>query len=135
VRASCKGNPGPGGWGVVLEQGGFTEQASGSEPNTTNNRMEIQAALEGLLLLPAHSQVQLFTTSDYLFQGVTQWIQGWRRRSWVKRDDKPVANADLWQALDQLMSQYAIRWINAKGQNLPGLEEAAKLAVNAVQVV
>ncbi|MFO7684287.1 MAG: ribonuclease HI [Chloroflexota bacterium] len=135
VRASCKGNPGPGGWGVVLEQDGITEQASGSEPKTTNNRMEIQAALEGLLLLPAHSQVQLFTTSDYLFQGVTQWIQGWRRRSWVKRDDKPVANADLWQALDQLMSQYAIRWINAKGQNLPGLEEAAKLAVNAVQVV
>ncbi len=134
LRASCKGNPGPGGWGVVLEEGEETEQASGSAPATTNNRMELQAALEGLLLLPAHSPVQVFTTSDYVYQGVTKWIQGWRRRQWLKRDGKPVANADLWQALDQLMDQYAIHWINAKGQQLAGLEEAGKLAVNAVQV-
>ena len=135
LRASCKGNPGPGGWGVVLEEGGETTQSSGSEAQTTNNRMELQAVLEGLLMLPAGSHVQLFTTSDYVFQGATKWIQGWRRRQWLKRDGKPVANADLWQALDQLMTNYAVHWINAKGQALKGLEEAGKLAVNAVEIV
>lgn len=134
VRSSCKGNPGPGGWGAVLEQGETTEQASGSSPSTTNNRMEITAVIEGLLLLPAGSDVQVFTTSDYLYQGITSWIHGWRRRGWQKKDGKPVANADLWQALDQLEKQYAIRWINAKGQEKPALEEAGKLAVNAISV-
>jgi ribonuclease HI len=134
LRSSCKGNPGPGGWGVVLEEGEDTEQASGSEPQTTNNRMEIQAAIGGLLLLPPGSGVQMFTTSDYLFQGATKWIHGWRRRHWLKRDGKPVANADLWQALDQLTQNYTVRWINAKGQELQGLEEAGKLAVEAVKI-
>lgn len=133
VRASCKGNPGPGGWGVVLEQGAETEQASGSAGGTTNNRMELTAVIEGLLLLPSGSSVQVFTTSDYLYQGITNWIHGWRRRSWQKKDGKPVANADLWQALDRLGQQYAIRWINAKGQEKPALEEAGKLAASAVE--
>ena len=97
--------------------------------------MEIQAVIEGLLMLPAGKHVQVFTTSDYVFQGATKWIQGWRRRNWLKRDDKPVANGDLWQALDQLTTNYNIHWINAKGQDLEGLEEAGKLAVNAVEVV
>ncbi len=132
VRSSCKGNPGPGGWGAVLERGDETEQSSGSDSATTNNRMELTAVIEGLLLLPPGSDVQLFTTSDYLFQGATRWIHGWRKRHWVKKDGKPVANADLWQALDQLMDGYAIRWINAKGQDKPALEEAHKLAANAV---
>lgn len=135
IRSSCKGNPGPGGWGVVLEEAGETEQSSGSNPQTTNNRMEIQAAIEGILMLSPESGVQLFTTSDYVFQGATKWIQGWRRRQWVKGDGKPVANSDLWQALDQLMKNYNIHWINAKGQDLAGLEEAGKLAVNAVEIV
>jgi ribonuclease HI len=135
LRASCKGNPGPGGWGVVLEHHGETVQASGSVPATTNNRMEMTAVIEGLLLLPPGSQVQIFTTSDYLFQGVTQWIHGWRKRDWQKKDGQPVANADLWQALDQLAQAYAIRWLNAKGQALPALAEAAKLASEAITVV
>ena len=136
LRSSCKGNPGPGGWGVVLEEGEDTEQLSGSEPQTTNNRMEITAAIEGLLLLSPGSDVQVFTTSDYLFQGITQWIRNWRKRNWMKKGgEKPVANSDLWQALDKLADNYAIRWINAKGQALAGLEEAGKLAVNAVEVV
>jgi len=134
VRSSCKGNPGPGGWGAVLERGGETEQSSGSAPATTNNRMELTAVIEGLLLLPPGSAVQLFTTSDYLFQGATRWIHGWRKRDWRKKDDKPVANADLWQALDQLMNQYAIRWINAKGQDKPALAEASQLAVEAAKI-
>lgn len=132
LRSSCKGNPGPGGWGVVLEQGDDTTQASGTAVKTTNNRMELQAAIEGLLLLPPGSTVQIFTTSDYLYQGITQWIHGWRRRNWQKKDDQPVVNADLWQALDHLTTHYSIRWINAKGQSLAGLDEAGKLAVNAV---
>lgn len=135
VRASCKGNPGPGGWGAVLEQGDETQQMSGSEMETTNNRMELTAVIEGLLSLPPQSGVQVFTTSDYVYQGITKWIHGWRRRDWKKRDDKPVANADLWQALDQLLGQYTVRWINAKGQELAGLDEAARLAADAVEVV
>lgn len=132
LRASCKGNPGPGGWGAVLEHQGETEQASGAALATTNNRMELTAVIEGLLLLPPGSSVQIFTTSDYLFQGATQWIHGWRRRDWQKKDGQPVANADLWQALDQLSKNYAIRWLNAKGQDNPALAEAGKLAATAV---
>ena len=134
VRASCKGNPGPGGWGVVLEQGDETEQNSGSVANTTNNRMEIQAAIEGLLMLPPESAVQIFTTSDYLFQGATRWIKGWRQRGWQKKGGQPVANADLWQALDQLMSAYRVRWVNAKNLQAVGLEEAGQLAQTAVDI-
>lgn len=134
LRSSCKGNPGPGGWGVVLEKGNETVQASGTAVSTTNNRMEITAAIEGLLLLPPGSSVQVFTTSDYLFQGITQWIGKWRKKNWLKKEGQPVANADLWQALDQLDNNYAIRWINAKGQSLQGLDEAGKLAVEAVRL-
>jgi ribonuclease HI len=134
VRASCKGNPGPGGWGVVLERGEETEQASGSVPQSTNNRMEITAVIEGLLLIPPDSAVQLFTTSDYLYQGATRWIHGWRKNNWQKKDGQPVANADLWQALDQLTGQYKIRWLNAKGQEIPALEEASLIAAKAREV-
>lgn len=133
LRGSCKGNPGPGGWGVVLEVGETTEQNSGAHEQTTNNRMEITAAIEGILMLPRGSEVQVFTTSDYLFQGATRWIHGWRQRKWLKRDGKPVANADLWQALDKLQEGYAVRWINAKGQDLELLHIAGKLAAEAAQ--
>jgi ribonuclease HI len=135
LRASCKGNPGPGGWGVVLERGDEREQLSGSAPETTNNRMELTAALEGLLLLPAGSSVQLFTSSDYLFQGATRWMSGWRKRNWLKMDGKPVANADLWQALDQLLKAYSVRWINAKGKDHPAMSEAGRMASAAIHVV
>ena len=131
---ACKGNPGPGAWVAVLERGEETEQSSGSALETTNNRMEITAVIEGLLLLDPGSSVLVFTTSDYLFQGATRWIHGWRRRDWLKKDGKPVANIDLWQALDQLINVYAIRWINAKVQDIPGLVEAGKIAVEAIDI-
>lgn len=134
LRASCKGNPGPGGWGVVMEHGTKVEQSSGSHPSTTNNRMELTAAIESLLLVAPGSSAQIFTTSDYLFQGITRWIHGWRKKGWQKKDGKPVANADLWQALDQLMNEYAVRWFNAKGQQHAALEEAGKLAVSAIDI-
>lgn len=138
VRASVSGNPGPGGWGVVLEEGDETQQLSGSEPSTTNNRMELRAAIEGLRLLPETHPVQLFTTSDYVYQGATSWINGWRRRNWQKQGGQPVANADLWQELDRLMGTRAVRWVNAKGKGeaMPlGLEEAGRLAVDAREIV
>ncbi len=135
VRSSVKGNPGSGGWGAVLEWGDNTEQSSGSVPQTTNNRMEITAVIEGILMLPTNSKVQIFTTSDYLFQGATQWIKGWRKRNWMKKSDQPVANADLWQALDQLMGKYQVKWVNAKGQDIEGLKEAGLLATEASKIV
>lgn len=138
VRASCKGSPGVGGWGVVLETGEQTEQLSGSAPRTTNNRMEIRAAIEGLNMLPAGASVQLVTTSDYLYQGATKWIHGWRQRGWQKRGGKTIANDDLWQELDALISRYDIHWISAKGDGgtwAQGLEEASKLASAATEVV
>lgn len=131
LRGSCKGNPGPGGWGAVLAWDGESEQNSGSEALTTNNRMELQAAISGLLLVQPGSSVQIFTTSDYLYQGVTRWIHGWRQRNWQKRDGQPVANADLWQALDRQTEEYAIQWVNAKGQELQDLDVAGRLAREA----
>lgn len=136
VRGSCKGNPGPGGWGVVLEIDDETEQLSGSSPKTTNNRMELLAVIEGLKLLPQGSDVNVITASDYLYMGATKWIHGWRRRNWTKRDGKPISNRDLWQSIDRLMNQYKIRWVSGKG--IPdhlalGLEEAGQLATLAVE--
>lgn len=138
IRGACKGNPGPGGWGVILEQDGETVQASGAEPATTNNRMELLAAIEGLKLLPPGSDVQILTTSDYLFQGATRWIHGWRRRGWQKKGGDPVANADLWRHLDQMMNKYRVHWVNAKGEQgeeLLGLDEAQQLARSAIDIV
>lgn len=135
LRSSCRGNPGPGGWGVVLEAPGRDEQTSGSASSTTNNRMEVTAALEGLLLVEPGSYVEVFTTSDYLYQGITSWIHGWRKRNWQKKDGTPVANADLWQALDALTRNYQVRWINAKNMTNDALDVAGKLAGEASQLV
>lgn len=149
VRAACRGNPGPGGWGVVLERNVSTPgrvettQSSGWEEETTNNRMELVGVIEGLRLLgpgrelTAGQGVQLFTASDYVFQGATKWIHGWRRRQWTKKDGQPVANADLWQRLDQLAGQYQVHWVNAKGEQpaelARALAEAGQLAAAAAQ--
>lgn len=136
VRGSCKGNPGPGGWGVILEIGDETQQFSGSSPKTTNNRMELVAVIEGLGLLSPGSDVNVITASDYLFMGATKWIHGWRRRGWTKRDGKPISNQDLWQSIDGLIEQYNIRWVSGKGMPdhlFLGLEEAGRLASLAVE--
>jgi ribonuclease HI len=127
LRGSCQGNPGPGRWGVALEEGGEWEEHGGATESTTNNRMELTAAIEGLLLLPPGSAIQVFTTSDYLYQGATRWAAGWKARGWKKKDGQAVANADLWRLLTDLSSRYQIEWVNAKGQRLEGLERAGKL--------
>lgn len=135
VRGSCKGNPGPGGWGVVVEHGDDTEQLSGSEANTTNNRMELKAVIEALRQVSPESEVQILTTSDYVYQGATRWIRGWRERDWKKRDGQPVSNQDMWKELDRLAESVKVRWVSAKGQTDkygPGMEEAAMLARTAI---
>lgn len=138
VRGSCLGNPGPGGWGVVLEESaaGDTTQFSGWEPKTSNNRMELMAVWAGLQEVDAHTAVQIVTVSDYVFQGATQWIKGWRKRNWQKKGGQPIANADLWQALDgRVQNGQVIRWLNAKSlpDLPPALEEARQLATTAAQ--
>lgn len=137
IKVSCKGNPGPGGWGAVLEQEEETEQFSGWEARTTANRLELIGVLEGLRQIEPGRAVQLFTTSDYLFQGATKWIHDWRGRGWQKQDGQPVANSDLWQRLDEQMDVYPIKWVNAKGEQPAeigrALKEAARLAANAAQ--
>jgi ribonuclease HI len=128
VRASCIGNPGPGRWGAALEWRGNWEERFGSESSTTNNRMELTAALEGLRMADPEMPIQVFTTSDYLFQGATRWVHSWQAQGWNKKDGQPVANADLWQQLLDSSHRYDITWVNAKGLKLDGLEIAGRLA-------
>ena len=135
VRGTCKGNPGPGAWAAILEQGEETCQISGSEPSTTNNRMELMAVIGGISLIPAGAETYVVTTSDYVFMGATRWIHGWRRRDWKKRDGRPVSNQDLWKEAGVLMEQHSLHWISGKGdaeQFEQGLEEAAALARRAL---
>lgn len=126
LRASCRGNPGPGAWAVALEANGEWDVQSDQVDSTTNNRMELMAAIEGLLMLPPGSDAQVFTTSDYLYQGATRWVTGWQQQGWQKKDGQPVANADLWRVLVDLAGRYRVRWVNAKGQRLEGLERAGQ---------
>ncbi len=136
VRGTCRGNPGPGAWAVVLETAEATEQSSGSVPRTTNNRMELLAVLEGLRLVKPGNSVYVITTSDYVYMGATKWIHGWRRREWKKRDGKPIGNRDLWLALDQMLGIHNISWLSAKGQldKYRGLQEAGALAAETIKL-
>ncbi len=124
---ACDPNPGIGGWAAILIWGKNQKEITGGERDSTNNRMEIMAAIEGLLLLPPDSRVQVFTTSDYLYQGMTRWVGGWRQAGWLKKDGQPVANADLWRGLVELAAKFQVEWVNAKGQRLEGLERAAQV--------
>lgn len=134
LSAIVHGNPGPGAWGAALEEGGFSEALGGAQASTTNNRMELLAAIEGLRLLKAGSGVQVLTASDYVFQGITRWMPDWRERGWRKKDGGPVANADLWQALSEATGHYDVQWVNVKGQRLAGLDRAAAAAAEALRL-
>ena len=111
----CKGNPGPGGWGAVVRCGDSVREISGGELATTNNRMEMRAAIESLATLTERSEVCIFTDSQYLKNGITQWIRGWKRRGWVTSTKEPVKNMDLWQRLDELVAQHRVTWKWVKG--------------------
>ena len=112
---ACLGNPGPGGWAYILRYGGKTKEMSGSEPHTTNNRMEITAAIEGLRALREPCEVEVVTDSEYLKNGITTWIKGWKRNGWKTSAKKPVVNQDLWMALDELVSTHRMHWTWTKG--------------------
>ncbi len=129
---ACKGNPGPGGWGVVLRMGTTEKELSGGEKLTTNNRMELTAAIEGLNALKRPCRVTLSTDSRYVMDGLTKWIHGWRRNGWKTSDKKPVKNAELWQALIEAAAPHRVDWVWVKGHaGHPDNERADRLASDA----
>jgi ribonuclease HI len=126
---ACKGNPGPGGWGAILRSSGNERELSGGESPTTNNRMELMAAIEALNALKRPCHVQLYTDSVYVRDGITKWIHGWRRNGWRTADKKPVKNAELWQALLEATAPHRIDWHWVKGHaGHPENERADALA-------
>ncbi len=126
---ACRGNPGPGGWGVLLKAGRHEKTLHGGEHETTNNRMELTAAIEGLRALKRPSDVVLYTDSRYVMDGITSWLANWKARGWKTAAKKPVKNQDLWQALDAESARHNIRWVWVKGHSGDdGNEEADRLA-------
>jgi ribonuclease HI len=129
---ACKGNPGKGGWGVVLRMGNTEKELSGGEAHTTNNRMELMAAIQGLKALKRPCRVTLSTDSRYVMDGLTKWIHGWLRNGWRTADKKPVKNADLWQELLAAAKPHRVEWVWVKGHaGHPDNERADKLASDA----
>jgi ribonuclease HI len=133
---ACKGNPGPGGWGALIRMGPHEKELSGGEAHTTNNRMELLAAIRGLEALTRPCHVTLVTDSAYVKNGITQWIHGWKRNGWRTADKKPVKNADLWQELIEASARHRIEWTWVKGHaGDPDNERADRLASNAALIV
>ena len=112
---ACLGNPGRGGWACILRYDGHKKELWGSEPHTTNNRMELMAAIEGLSALKEGCEVEVITDSEYLKNGITAWIQGWKRKGWMTASKKPVVNQDLWKALDRQVERHKTTWSWTKG--------------------
>lgn len=132
----CLGNPGPGGWAATLAYGAKIREISGGVPATTNNRMELQAAIESLRVLKEPCEVEFFTDSEYLRKGVTEWIWGWKRNGWVTKAKQPVKNADLWRQLDEVMRGHRISWQWLKGHaGHAGNERCDELAREAIEAV
>jgi ribonuclease HI len=130
---ACSGNPGPGGWGAILRWAGHERELSGAEPHTTNNRMELLAAISALEALNRRCSVDLHTDSQYLRQGITSWIKGWKRNGWRTADRKPVKNVDLWQRLETAVASHDVRWHWVRGHAGDILNERAdELARNAI---
>jgi ribonuclease HI len=112
---ACRGNPGPGGWGILLRYGDKEKELWGGEAATTNNRMELMAVIRGLEALKKPSRVRVYTDSQYVHKGISQWIHGWKRNGWRTADKKDVKNVDLWKALDEAASRHSIEWHWVKG--------------------
>ncbi len=134
---ACSGNPGPGGWGAILESGPHRKELSGGEPVSTNNRMELMAAIAALEALKAPSRVDLWTDSNYLRDGIMKWIHGWRRNGWKTADKKPVKNVELWQRLDEAVKRHTIEWHWLKGHaghvENERADELARMAIKAIR--
>jgi len=132
---ACKGNPGPGGWGVLLRAGGREKELFGGEPQTTNNRMELTAVIEGLRSLKERSTVRVYTDSQYVQKGISEWIHSWKKRGWMTSDKKPVKNVDLWKALDEVAQAHKVTWHWVKGHAChPENERADALANKGIEV-
>ena len=114
---ACKGNPGPGGWGVLLRMGAHEKEMAGGQEDTTNNRMELMAAIKGLEALNQSCAVDLYSDSKYVIDGITKWIHGWQKRGWINAAKKPVANADLWRELWDATSRHEVNWHWVKGHS------------------
>lgn len=133
---ACKGNPGPGGWGVLLRHGGREKTLYGGEAVTTNNRMELTAVIEALRALKRASRVAVYTDSQYVQKGITEWLPSWKKRDWKTSSGTPVKNRDLWQILDELVSRHEVEWHWVRGHaGHAGNEEADRLANLGVQMV
>jgi len=130
---ACSGNPGPGGWGVLLRYGTHEKELSGSEPATTNNRMEMLAVINGLEALKRPAQVQIYTDSQYVMKGMTEWLAGWKRRGWKTADRQPVKNVDLWQRLETALAPHQVEWQWVRGHSgHPDNERVDQLARAAI---
>lgn len=126
---ACKGNPGPGGWGAWLRSGDHERELFGGEPKTTNNRMELTAVIEALRALKRPCEVSLYTDSQYVRQGITEWLANWKKRGWIAANKQPVKNADLWRALDEQAARHQVKWLWVKGHSGDeGNERADELA-------
>ena len=133
---ACRGNPGPGGWGALLSYGEREKELSGAEVLTTNNRMELTAVIRALEALKRPSQVRIFTDSEYVRRGITEWVKSWKARGWKTADRKPVKNQDLWEHLDELASGHEIEWRWVKGHaGIPGNERVDRLANEAIDAL
>lgn len=128
---ACKGNPGPGGWGAWLRSGEHERELSGGEALTTNNRMELTAVIRALAALKGPCEVALYTDSQYVRQGITEWIHNWKRRGWVTAAKQPVKNADLWRELDQQVERHEVHWHWVKGHSGDEGNERADALANA----
>jgi len=133
---ACRGNPGPGGWGAILRAAGVEREIWGGELLTTNNRMELMAAIQALEALKQPCRIQAFTDSEYLRRGISEWLASWKRRGWKTADRKPVKNQDLWQRLDGLAARHEVRWCWVKGHaGDPDNERADALANKGLEEV
>jgi ribonuclease HI len=133
---ACRGNPGPGGWAATLSLGEHFRELSGAEAATTNNRMELTAVIEALSALKRESRVRVFTDSEYVRRGITEWLKAWKARDWRTADKKPVKNRDLWERLDAAAARHDIEWRWVKGHSgVPGNERVDALANAAIDAL
>jgi ribonuclease HI len=131
---ACLGNPGPGGWAAILRFNGLNKELWGCEPHTTNNRMELTAAIEGLRALKEDCQVEVITDSEYMKNGITTWIHGWKRKGWMTAAKKPVVNQDLWKLLDEQNARHQTTWTWTKGHaSHAGNNRCDELATSAAR--
>ena len=134
---ACSGNPGPGGWGAILRYSGVEKEMNGGEPQTTNNRMEMMAAIMAIEAVKRPCEIHLHTDSEYLRQGITTWIHSWKARGWKTADKKPVKNVDLWQRLEQAIETHDVHWHWVKGHSghveNERADELARLAIRQMR--